>query len=261
MFYHREKMNQIARQKKIMELANKTGECSVEFLAQKCEISEITIRRDLQVLAKAGKIIRTHGGAAVAQRVTFEFKFLDRSRKNIKAKSAIADKAAKLIKDGQALILGAGTTTLELSKRLKDKNGLTVITTSLPIASELQFCENIEVLLIGGFLRHGSPDLTGALTEANLENLHAEMAFLGADAIDSNGGIYDNSINVARMLSKMVVAAENTYAIADHSKIGKKALAKYSTLSKWNGLITDANIAKKDLGKLKRHSVKIILAK
>ena len=254
-------MNQITRQKKIAELVNKAGECSVEFLAQKCQISEITIRRDLQVLAGSGKIMRTHGGAAVAERVTFEFKFLERSHKNIKAKSAIADRAVRLVGDGQSVILGAGTTTLELAKRLKIKNGLTVITTSLPIASELQFYENIEVLLIGGFLRHGSPDLTGALTEANLENLNAEIAFLGADAIDSGGGIYDNSINVARMLSKMVASAESIYAVADNSKIGKKALVKYSDLSKWNGLITDTGISKGDLNKLKRHKVKVIPAK
>ncbi len=253
-------MNQLSRQKKIFELVTKHGECSVELLAKQCKISEITIRRDLLSLAEAGKIIRTHGGAAIAERITFEFNFQDRSLTNHKAKTAIADKAVSMIGDVKSLLLGAGTTTLEIAKKIKDKKGLTVITTSLPIASELQFCENLQVLLIGGFLRHNSPDLTGALTEENLENLHAEMGFLGADAINFDGGIYDDSINLARMLSKMVSASEIIYAVADHTKLGKKALAKYSSLTAWQGLITDKDLPESALKQLQKAKINVLLA-
>jgi DeoR/GlpR family transcriptional regulator of sugar metabolism len=249
------------RHKKILEMIAKEQECSVKHLAKSCNISEITIRRDLQALASEGKIIRTHGGGAIAERVVFEFNFLNTSQKHLDAKRRIAVEAVQLIGDASSIILGAGTTTLEIAKLLKNKENLTVITTSLPIASELQFCEHLDILLIGGFLRHNSPDLTGALTESNLESLHADIAFLGADAIDLDGGIYDESINVARMLNKMVEASSKIYAVAAHSKFGKKALSRYSHLSSWNGVIVDDKISEIDREQLIKNNVNIIIAK
>ena len=253
-------MSKITRKNRIVDLVNRSGECTVESLARKFTVSDMTIRRDLQELAGEGKVIRTHGGAAPAERVKFEFTFLNRSRANRRRKLAIAAKAAEFVRPGQTVMLGAGTTTLELARCLKSIEGLTVITTSLPIASELQFCEKIEVLLLGGFLRQNSPDLTGALTEANLENLYAEIAFLGADAIDLKGGIYDNDISLARMLDKMVGASERIYAVADHTKIGQKGLMRYSSLVKWQGLVTDGDIPNKARNSLRRSGVKLIIA-
>lgn len=254
-------MSSIVRKNRIIELVKLHGECSVNLLVKEFGVSDMTIRRDLQSLADEGKVIRTHGGAMPAQRVTFEFKFLNRSQANYKQKILIAAKAVELIESGMSVILGAGTTTLELAKLLKGIEGITIITTSLPIASELQFCDKIKILLLGGFLRQGSPDLTGSLTESHLENFHADIAFLGADAIDQKGGVYDNEISVARMLDKMVSAGEHVYALADNTKIGKKALMRYSDLSKWNGLITDAGIAPSRKTSLKRSGVNIIIAK
>ncbi len=253
--------NNIVRKRRIIEILQQYGECSVGLLVKEFGVSDMTIRRDLQALSDEGKIIRTHGGAALAQRVTFEFQFMNRSQTQHEEKNLIAKKAAELIVPAMTVILGAGTTTLELAKLIKNIAGLTIITTSLPIASVLQFCEDIRILLLGGFLRQGSPDLTGALTEANLENFHADMAFLGADAIDSRGGVYDNEITVARMLDKMVAASEDIYAVADHTKIGRKALMRYSNLAQWNGLITDAGISDSQKNSLQDNGVNIIIAK
>lgn len=253
-------MSNVIRKNKIIELVRECSECSVDLLIKEFGVSGMTIRRDLQELANEGKIIRTHGGATSAQKVTFEFNFLNRSQNNSKEKVIIATKAAELVGNARIIMLGAGTTTLELARHLKGIDGLTIITTSLPIASELQFCDKIEVLLLGGFLRQGSPDLTGALTESNLESLHADIAFLGADAIDQSGGIYDNEISVGNMLKRMVSASSSVYAVADHTKIGKKALTKYSSLSAWNGLITDAGISKEHKTSLEQNGVKTIIA-
>ena len=172
-------MNQVVRRKQMCELIARRGECSIEQLMERFGVSGMTVRRDLQSLAEQGKVIRTHGGAAMAERISFEFEFLNRVREHHAAKEAIAAAAAVQIKDGESVMLDSGTTTLELAKRLRGRAGLTVITSSLPIAAHLQYDRQIEVLLLGGRLRASSPDLAGALAESNLETLRADMAFLG----------------------------------------------------------------------------------
>ncbi len=235
-------MSGALRQSRILDFLNTQGECSVDFLAGQFGVSGMTIRRDLQDLQEAGRVLRTHGGAAPADRVSFEFKFLERGELNEPAKRNIAATATKLVGDARTVMLDSGTTTLALARRLRGHSGISVITTSLPIASELQFCSEIEVILLGGILRNDAPDLAGALTEANLESLRADVAFIGADGIDEKGNVYNGSLAVGRMLGKMAAAARRVYAVADSSKVGRTALMKFGKLAEWDGLITDRGI-------------------
>jgi DeoR family transcriptional regulator, fructose operon transcriptional repressor len=230
--------SQPARWERICALVSQQGECSVEELIEILGVSGMTIRRDLQALAEQGKVIRTHGGAALAERISFEFDFLRRAKQQQAAKAAIGATAAALVEEGQSLLLDSGTTTLALSRQLRGHR-LTVITTSLPIASQLQYDPQITVLLLGGYLRAGSPDLAGALTESNLETLHADVAFIGADAIDARGAVYNQSPEVARMLTKMAAAANRVFVVADHTKLGRTALWRFGQLQDW-ALVTDA---------------------
>lgn len=248
------------RHSRIAGLLAARDECTVGFLARRLGVSGMTVRRDLQAMAAAGKVIRTHGGAAPAARVSFEFAFLARTRENRPAKEAIARTAAALVGDGEAVMLDSGTTTLALARRLKDRKGLTVITTSLPIASELQFCEALQVLLLGGLLRRGAPDLAGALTESNIESLHADVAFIGADGIDARGNIYNDSPVIARMLGRMAASADRVFAVADNSKIGRAALMRFGNVAKWDGLITDRGLNRTLASALKRAGVRILTA-
>src|SRR6185437_7917002 len=163
-----------------------------------------TIRRDLQKLADEGQVERTHGGATPGSQVSFEFQFLRRSQEEAGAKQSIGAVAASLIRDGQSVLLDSGSTTLAIARELLTRQRLTVITTSLPIASILQRAPRVETLLLGGYVRRESPDLEGPLTEANLDYLRADIAFIGADGIDSEGNVYNASLGIARMLSKMV---------------------------------------------------------
>ncbi len=248
----------VERQARIAEVLRSRGACSVEDLARHLGVSGMTVRRDLQTMAEARKVIRTHGGAAPAERVSFEFEFLNRVREHQAAKEAIAAAAADLVSDGQSVMLDSGTTTLALARRLKERQKLTVITTSLPIASELQFCDNIQVLLLGGLLRHDAPDLTGPLTEANLESLRADVAFIGGDAIDLEGNIYNNAPAVGRMLTKMAGSAQRVYVVADSSKIGRTALMRFGRIGSWDGLITDRELKPTMARALRRARVHLI---
>jgi DeoR/GlpR family transcriptional regulator of sugar metabolism len=253
-------MGQTTRQKQICELIAKRGECSIEELVERFRVSGMTVRRDLQTLADQGKVLRTHGGAALAERISFEFEFLNRQSDNLAAKQSIAASAAEQIQDGESVMLDSGTTTLELAKCLRGRQRLTVITSSLPIAAQLQYDSQIDVLLLGGRLRASSPDLAGAITEFNLETLRADVAFLGADAIDSQGAVYQESPEVARMLTKMAASAGRVFVVADSSKLGKTALWKFGRLTDWAALITDASSDRSILAAYKKIGVRVIKA-
>jgi DeoR family fructose operon transcriptional repressor len=203
--------------------------------------------------------VRTHGGAAPAEQVMFEFQFLERQKVQQEAKQRIGSVAASLVRDGQSVMLDSSTTTLAVARQLVEKR-VTIITTSLPIASVLQQAAGVETLLLGGFVRRESADLGGALTEANLESLRADVAFVGADAIDRNGNAYNASLNVARMLGKMMASASDAYLVADSSKIGKTALVTFGNAAKWKGLITDAGISLEQREALSAVGVNVIVA-
>ncbi len=253
-------MNQITRQKKIIDRVSEAGDGSIQEFARQFKVSEMTIRRDLDQLAEQGRVIRTHGGATLAGQVSFEFSFLKRQKHNQIEKETIARRAADLVQDGQSVMLDSGTTTLAIARALRGKKGLTVITTSLPIASELQYQKEIRVLLLGGYLRSGAPDLEGALTESNMEQLRADIAFLGADGIDRKGHAYNASLAVGRMLTKMANSASEVYVTADQSKLGRTALTRYGNIAKWSGLITGRSADKALLTALRRNGVRILSA-
>ncbi len=253
-------MNQTTRQQKIIDRIGASGEGSIQDFAKQFKVSEMTIRRDLDQLALQGLVIRTHGGAALAGQVSFEFSFLNRKKQNQPEKEAIARKAAELVQDGQSVMLDSGTTTLAVARALRGKKGLTIVTSSLPVASELQYHPDTRVLLLGGFIRKDAPDLEGAITESNLEQLRADIAFLGADGIDRKGHAYNASLSVGRMLAKMASSANEIYVVADSSKLGGTALARYGNIAKWSGLITGRSADKALLAALRRNGVRILTA-
>ncbi len=254
-------MNQKSRQDRIAEWIARQGECSIDELAERLGVSGMTVRRDLQALAERGKVIRTHGGATMAERVSFEFEFLKRMKEHQAAKEAIAAAAAAEVKDGESVLLDSGTTTLELARCLREKQRLTVVTTSLPIAAQLQYDRHIAVLLLGGYVRPSSADLTGAMTEANLEGLRADVAFVGAQGIDSRGGVYQDSPELARMLTKMAASAARVFVVADSSKLGKTALCRFGRLQDWAALVTDAAADRSLCVSLKKAGVRVIKAR
>lgn len=247
-----------SRRSKILGLLERKGELSIEVLADRYSVSGMTIRRDLQELVEAGRVIRTHGGAAPAQRISFEFKFLERTQHNAEQKRQIAELAVQRVKPGQTVMLDSSTTTLAIANHLAVLDRLTVITTSLPIASALFGREGIEVIILGGTLRKDSPDLCGALTDTSLDLMRADIAFIGADAIDDEGYIYNASTEIARMLQRMASAAAEVYAVADASKIGRQELMRFSRLADWSGLITDSTLDRGMIERLQQNQVRVI---
>jgi len=246
------------RHEKIRELIAKDLPFAVSDLARQFGVSEMTVHRDLNALQQEGHIKRTHGGAVPAEKMAFEFDFTSRRKSNKKAKQAIAKYAITLIKPRQTLILDTGTTTLELALLLKDFQNITILTPSIAVASILQFSTGIQTILLGGNIRKGSPDLTGAITEKVLDMFMADIAFQGADGIGLNGEMYNSDMRIANVDQKMRQRAHKTYILCDSSKINKTNLAFNGSLSEVNALITDSKIKIEHLSALKEINKNII---
>lgn len=228
-----------ARHTRIRErLAQQPG-VAISALAREFGVSEMTIRRDLAALEEKSLVQRTHGGAVLTERMILEFDYRERREKNRAAKCAIAAEARKLVQPGHRLILDTGTTTLEFAALLKDGAQLTVITPSLAVASELQHAPGVEVILLGGVMRDGSPDLTGPLTEHCLDLLAADIAFQGADGLGLDGAIYNSDLRLARVDKLMRRHSKQCCVLADATKIGMTALARSGSLADVDIFITD----------------------
>lgn len=245
------------RNAKLREVLRLRGEASIAEMAATLGVSEMTLRRDLDRLERVGHVRRTHGGAVAAERLGLEFNFVMRRQANQRAKRAIATAALQLVKPGDRLLLDAGTTTLELACRLRGIPHLTVVTPSLAVASELQFADSIQTILLGGVLRRGSPDLTGEVTEAVLDMLAVDTAFQGADGIGLDGMLYTADLGVARVDQKIRTRATRTHILADSSKVGRTALACHGKLQDMAGWITDDGISPERLVALRSLGVPI----
>lgn len=252
------KLPSAARQSSIRERFAERPGVSVAELAREFGVSEMTIRRDLAALEGKAHIQRTHGGAMLTERMMLEFDYRNRREMNQAAKRAIALEAAKLVKAGDRLILDNGTTTLALASLLRDRQDITVVTPSLAVASELQHAPGVEVILLGGVIRHGSPDLTGPVTEHSLEMFAVDYAFQGADGIGPDGSIYNSDLRLARVDQMMRRVAKRCCLLADDTKIGQTALARSGSLADFDFFITNTGASRDALRRFSKLRAKII---
>jgi DeoR family transcriptional regulator, fructose operon transcriptional repressor len=248
------------RRTQIRRLLFQKQSLSIPELSDCFGVTEMTIRRDLEQLEQDGHVSRTHGGAMLTERMVFEFDFGEKRERQQTEKKLIAWEARKLIKPGDRVILDTGTTTLELAVLLRDCEALTAITTSLAVASELQFAKGVHVVLLGGEIRRGSPDLTGAVTEHCLDLFAADFAFQGADGIGLDGSMYNEDMRLAQLDKKMRRCATRSFVLCDSTKIGKTALARNGSLTEMEALITDDGIRQEDLKAFTEMGVKVLIA-
>lgn len=254
------KLPSAARHAQIRERFAARPGITVAELAREFGVSEMTIRRDLAALETNEDIQRTHGGAMLTERMILEFDYRERRAANREAKCAIAAEARKLVQPGDRIILDTGTTTLELASMLRNGEGLTVITPSLAVASELQHAAGVEVVLLGGVIRRGSPDLTGPVTEHCLELFSADIAFQGSDGIGLDGSIYNSDLRLARVDKMMRRLAKRSCLLSDHTKLGQTALARSGSIADVDIFITDAAAPRPILQRFEKLGAKIVIA-
>lgn len=229
------------RHEQIVETVAATGEVLAQSLARQFNVSLVTIRRDLLLLEEEGRIIRTHGGAVLSKAGVVEFAYVERGGQYAPQKRAIARDLANLIKPGSTLALDNGTTTLEVAKAVVGIPGLTVLTSSLAIASVLYAHEGLETVLLGGTARKGSPDLTGWLTTENIKRFHVDYAVVGADGVTPDGA-YTTAVDLARVCEAVMSAGTQAILVTDHSKIGRPSFCRYASLKQFAQIMTDEGV-------------------
>ena len=242
------------RRARLMRMINERGYVQVTDLVAEFDVSPVTIRRDLETLENDGLLIRKRGGAIRRnQGVTMELPYIIKQVHNIEIKRKIADKALKMVADGDSIILDSGSTTFELAKRLVTKSRLSVVTNDLYIATKLAANPDINLICTGGVARSNVFSLQGAIAEASIQNLRVEITFLGADAIHPDGGIYNVNINEVPVKLAMIESAPKIVLLADSSKFEVCGFAKICTLSQIDTVITDEGISEETKDMILNH--------
>ncbi|GMA62447.1 DeoR/GlpR family DNA-binding transcription regulator [Alicyclobacillus fastidiosus] len=228
------------RKAHIVAYLNQHKRVTVADLAQIFSSSESTIRRDLQELEELGQLKRTHGGAIAAEIAGFEPTYQEKNVQNSGAKERIGQLAAGMVKDGEIVLLDAGTTTIQIAKHISARN-VTVVTNSVAIAAELQSNPTVHVVMLGGELRQTTGALVGPFTEQMLSQLHVDVLFLGANGIHPGGVTTPNAVEAATKRA-MVTSAKRTIVVADATKVSQVSFVQVCPLNRIDGLITDEQI-------------------
>ena len=248
-------MNLSERQNEILQLLTEKKYLSVEELSQVMSVSKVTIRSDLSALEVNGKVMRTHGGAMIAEiapRVVSR-SLLEREDE----KKRIGKKAASLIPDDAVVILDSGSTTVRIAEALAGRS-LTVVTNSLLVADILHKEKNVELTLLGGSFRQNIMGCTGPITKLDLSQIHADFYFLGGGGF-SDTNIYCSNIQEAEVKQAMMNAADTVFFVADSSKKGHALFGIAAGWSDIDYFITDS-IDPAFQSKLEGMGVKVIVA-
>jgi DeoR/GlpR family transcriptional regulator of sugar metabolism len=224
-------------------------------------VSEVTIRKDLQELEQLSLLKRVHGGAVSTHRTKWNPSLENRLESQSDSKLAIARAAVELVRDGDTIILDAGTTTLALARYLRGRRrNLTIITNSLPVMAELSSERDYDIVALGGMLRQHSLAMIGPLTVTSLEKLHADTAFVGATGASLERGLCTPNMIEAETKEAMVRASSERVALIDHTKIGQSSLAPFASWQEVQTLITDRGLEADIASQLRTHHVRIIVA-
>lgn len=204
-----------------MTLLNELKSLSVQEMAVNLCVAEETIRRDLKELESLGLLIRTHGGAVLADDSKTEVSLAHREGINVFGKDIIGKEAAAMVKDGDTIILDASTSALSVAKHLKDKQGLTVITNAEKVVFELAGQDEITVISTGGTLRHQSLSYVGRAAVEALSKYYANRVFFSCKGLTRNRGLTDSNEQEAEIRRTMIQNSEQVVFLCDYTKFGK----------------------------------------
>ncbi|MEU8541897.1 DeoR/GlpR family DNA-binding transcription regulator [Streptomyces sp. NPDC048717] len=227
------------RRQLILEMVRANGAVSLRELARVVQTSEVTVRRDVRALEAEGLLDRRHGGAVLPGGFTRESGFPQKSHLATAEKTAIADVAATLVDEGEAIVVGAGTTTQELARRLARVPGLTVVTNSLLVAQALAHANRVEVVMTGGTLRGSNYALVGSGAEQSLQGLRVSRAFLSGSGLTAERGLSTSNMLSASVDRALVQAAAEVVVLADHTKLGADTMFQTVPTDVITRLVTD----------------------
>jgi DeoR family fructose operon transcriptional repressor len=243
------------RQTKILDLIKNQKASHVSELAERLKVSEASIRTDLVSLQNQDLVRRFHGGARLVRPSAYE----ERLSLNRRIKSRIARRALDFVEPGDTIFLDSGTTVLMLAQLLVEVERLTVITNSIPIASQIGREQANAVVLAGGSFNFSEQCCEGPMTEKFLDSFLAAKAFIGSDAADVRMGLFSNGITMFSYLQKIVQNSRQTILLADSSKFSKTGAIKICDLRDINVIISDYGLAEESQRALRSMGIRLEL--
>ncbi len=250
------------RRQAILDLIRETGRVSVADLRQRFGVSEVTIRADLQALADQGLVVRTHGGAVPSSNVkegVQELSLAVRRQKQVVEKNHIAEEAAAMVQDGEAIILDTSSTALAIACHLKDRRELTILTNSLMVAVEMLDAPGVNVVMPGGRVRRDSASLIGVDGLELVRQFNIQKGFFGAHGLTKAEGLTDVSAAEAEMKRPLVAMARQVIAVLDATKWGRVGLMSFAHLEDIDQIITDARAPAEMVAELGKEGIQVTL--
>jgi DeoR/GlpR family transcriptional regulator of sugar metabolism len=249
------------RQEAILDRIRRDGGVRVADLVRELGVSDMTIRRDLEVLAERGLVEKVHGGATIAgSAATREPGFAAKSVRQRAEKEAIARRAAEMVRPGTAIALSAGTTTWALAHHLLDVPDLTVITNSLRVADVFHRADRPDrtVVLTGG-VRTPSDALVGPVAVAAIRRLSVHTLFLGVHGMSVRAGFTTPNLLEAETNRELVASAQQLVVLADHTKWGTIGISSIADLEQANAVVCDTGLAEEARAELEARVGELIL--
>ncbi len=244
------------RQSKILEMLATGERVSVNTLSGELSVSSVTIRQDLGYLEQEGLLKRVHGGAILGA----SDDITSRLGVNYEKKILVARKAASMVKDGETIIIEAGSVNALFAKELLKRSSLTVLTTNVFIAREMRKGKHIQVIVIGGVYQHQSESLVGQLTKTFIDQINFGKAFIGIDGFSEEAGFTCKDMMRAEVAAKVIERSKESYVLTDSSKFGRSELQTICPTAEIDCVITDDGIPEDSARLLSASGVKVVIA-
>ncbi|MCI0397180.1 MAG: DeoR/GlpR family DNA-binding transcription regulator [Chloroflexi bacterium] len=246
------------RRQEILNVLEEAGQLSVLALCARFNVSEVTIRQDLQALSEQGLLLRTRGGALSTNSLP-EMSFEVRQQQNAAEKARIGQAAASLVNHGDTIILDASTTAQAIIPFIKNVPELTVITNSLKAALSLLDAPHIQIFLPGGSVRRESISLVGHPLDDVSTSLNVQIGFFGARGLTLEEGLTDVNLNEVAMKRAMVNRCRRVVGLLDAGKWGKVAAATFAPLDRIDAIISDSKAPAGLVAQLQQRDIEVIL--
>ena len=253
-------MNAIERKRYILNELQRNGSVVITDLAERIQVSSMTIRRDLNAMAEDGMVTLEHGGAVLNNGSLFECNMRFKSVINATEKQRIAAKCMEYINEGDSIFLDAGTTPNEVAVLLRGKRNISVLTHSLMVANTTANMRNIKLIMCPGEFRENSMAFLGPLTDDFIQHFQIDTLFLSLEGIDLNDGLSVVDVQDGHTKKVLVEKAKRVICIADHSKFNKSFFYKIAPVADVDLVVTDTGLDAATQELFRQNNVPLVLA-
>lgn len=244
---------------RILAMLRERGFVRVEELASALNVSDMTIRRDLEKFQETGMLVRCHGGAMLAGVNQREISFDDKCGANAEEKKRIASVCATLVDKGMSVFLDAGTTTYGIAQAIRAVPALTIVTNDIRIAYSL-LNSTAELLLVGGTIQKTTGSAIGGLADRLVEEMRFDVSFLGAAAIDDRFDVMTPTQEKKSIKLRALANSAAGYIVADSSKFRRRALHRINNLADYAGAVTECPFTETERQTIAEQDIRIFSA-